>query len=331
MNILVTGGSGFLCHHLIPSLTARGHSVLAPRSAEVDLTRSPPDELADYIRRHGSVDAIIHAAAYYGGIGINMAEPAELLFRSSQMNLNVLEGAARGGVRHVLMVGSACAYPGGLDDDHREDQLMTGPLHSSVEGYGFTKVIALVGQRAYRKQYGIVGAHPILANLYGECDEYGDYRSHVAAALVKRFCEAVRLDLPELVCWGDGSPIREFVHAEDAARGIIACLDHPDVGPVNIGTGIGTSIRQLVDLIVEATGYRGKVRWDATKPGGTSRKVLSVDKARDALGWEARILLPDGIERTVRWFKRTYAGGFPKGQTAALSDDTQSLTPAGRR
>lgn len=306
MKILVTGGSGFVCRHLLPILEEAGHELFTPRSSELDLCAETP---RDYVRTR-AIETIIHLAARYGGIGICEAEPANLFYYSSLMNLNVLQGAAESGVRHVIMCGSACSYPGGLADDHVEDQLMSGPLHGSVEGYGFTKRIALTGQRVYRKQYGIIGAHPILANLYGEYDDYTDYRSHVVAALIKRFCEAVRLSLPQVVCWGDGSPIREFLHAEDAAEGIARCLEHPDVGPVNIGTGVGTSIKDLVKLVVEATGYEGEVKWDVSKPAGTSRKVLCVQRARELLDFDAGISLVHGILRAVNWFRGTYPDGF---------------------
>jgi len=304
MVVLLTGGSGFLGSRIKEQLIKEGHTVLAPRSYEMDLMSL--DSILNYMRRNRQIDAIIHSAAYYGGLGINVHQPANLWYINSIMGLNVWEAAACTHITQVMSVGSACAYPGSLKGDFKEDDLEAGPCHSSVEGYGTTKRIHLVCQHVYRDQYDMVGAQPILTNLYGEGDDYTQYRSHVVAALIAKFYKAFKRNEPTVSCWGDGSPIREFLYVVDAAEAIVKCLDYPDLGPVNIGTGIGTSIKELVEILVEVVGFRGEVQWDTSMPGGASRKVLAVEKAATKLEWKAKTSLHRGIAKTVHWYRANW-------------------------
>ncbi|MFC1522482.1 NAD-dependent epimerase/dehydratase family protein [Elusimicrobiota bacterium] len=301
MKILITGGNGFLGKHLTPKLKSKGHETLIPRSKEMDLMDHK--STLDYINAC-KPDAVYHLAAYYGGLGITVKEPANIFFKNTIMTANLFEACVKAGVKKILPTGSACSYPGGLAGDMKEDGFWDGRCHESVEAYGFSKKLQVVGLAAYRKQYGISFNHLVLTNLYGEWDEFGEYRSHAISALIKRFCDAAKADSPEVACWGSGTPIREFLYAGDAAEAFVRALDlgHNDE-PINIGTGIGTSIRELTDMVSEASGYKGRIVWDSTKPDGVARKVLDIEKMKDKLKWEPPTKLKDGLARTIKWYK----------------------------
>jgi GDP-L-fucose synthase len=297
MRILLTGASGFLGRRIAATARENGYDVVGPRSAEFNLETmgGVPETMADA----GPIDVLIHSAAYYGGIGINQSEPATIFHKNVQMGLNAFEIAREYGIRKVLPIGSACAYPGNLEGDLREADFWAGPLHESVEAYGFTKKVQLVAQRAYHKQHGIESNHLVLTNLYGEHDVFTEYRSHVVSALVKKFADAT----DKVTLWGDGSPVREFLYVQDAADVIVRAveLEH-DLEPINIGTGIGTSIRDLADMIARMTGFEGDVEWDTTKPAGVARKVLDVSRMKAVLGWEPGWTLEAGLRKTIEWY-----------------------------
>jgi GDP-L-fucose synthase len=184
----------------------------------------------------------------------------------------------------------------------REDDFWNGPLHPSVEAYGFTKKVLHVGLRAYGKQYGMQGQLPLVTNLYGEHDVFGEYRSHVVAALIKKFSDAVQHGDEEVVCWGTGSPVREFIYVGDAAEAVGRLLKTDYLEPLNIGTGIGTSIKELSELIARSIGFAGKIIWDGSKPDGVSRKVLDTTRMKQVLAWQPPTSLEAGLKQTIRWY-----------------------------
>ena len=303
--VLLTGGSGFLGRHIKAEAENRGHRIFAPRSAEMDLVTGEGIEsyMAKVQGEVGKIDVIVHASAYYGGIGINQSEPAEIFYRNGMMALNMFEIARQHGIRKIIPIGSACAYPGHLAGRLDERSFWDGPLHDSVEAYGFSKRMQLVGQRAYYKQHGIEGTHLVLTNMYGPHDVFNEYRGHVVGAMIKKFVDA-KLGLTDgVVLWGDGSPVRDFIHVRDATVAIIDAIDlSHNLEPMNIGTGVGTSMRAFAELIAECAGYRGEIVWDTSRPNGTPYKVLSVEKSGAELGFEPKIPLAEGIRETVDWY-----------------------------
>lgn len=297
--VLLTGGSGFLGRRIADSLRRRGHEVIAPGRPKFDLMdRASVDRAIAALQP----DIVVHSAAYYGGLGICVAEPEEVFYRNVVMSAHILDAAARGGVKRFLGVGSACAYAGDVAGDMSEEQLWAGPLHPSVEAYGFTKKVQQVGMNAYRKKYGMTGQFPLLTNLYGEHDVFGEYRSHVVAALIKKFVDAVRSGARQVRCWGSGRPVREFLYVGDGAEGIACLLENGDTEPLNIGTGIGTSIKELAELVARFTGFGGEIVWDAGKPDGVGRKVLDVTRMKRVLNWQPPTSLEVGLEKTIRWY-----------------------------
>jgi GDP-L-fucose synthase len=303
--VLVTGGSGFLGRRIVSELQAQGVTVLAPRSREFDLeSGAGVDTVFEAARRAGTpVEAVVHSAAYYGGIGINMTDPAGLITRNTRMTVTVFEAAARHGVRKVVSVGSACGYPGHLVDVMCEEDFFNGRCHDSVEAYGFNKRVHLVFGKAYRKQYGIEFNQIALTNLYGEHDVFSEERSHVIASLIKKFADAKLGLTGPPVLWGTGTPRREFAYAGDAARVIADALSWAtDFEPVNLD-GEEITIRDLAALVAEFVGYRGETAWDASKPDGVPRKRLSGEKLRGVVTFPFQpVPLRDGLKRTIDWY-----------------------------
>jgi GDP-L-fucose synthase len=305
MKILVTGGSGFLGRQLVWRARALGHDVLAPRSAEFNLeTGLGVRDCFEKARVAGRpVEAVIHSAAYYGGIGINQTDPAGLIARNTKMTITIFEAAASCNVKKFVSVGSACAYPGHLTDLMTEDQMFGGRCHDSVEAYGFNKLIHLVFGKAFSKQFGMGFSQVALTNLYGEHDVFGEARSHVISALIKKIADAQLGLIPRPVLWGTGTPKREFLHVADAAAIIVDALNWAtDFYPVN-ANGEEITIRGLADLICELVGYKGGVEWDPTKPDGVPRKCLSGEKLRKVVTFEYKPRsLRDGLRQTIQWY-----------------------------
>lgn len=302
--VLVTGSSGFLGRVIVRKLhKGRGALVFIPRSTEMDLMDfgSTLDCLSRY-----KPEVVIHSAAYYGGLGINSKYPAEIFFQNTIMYANILEVSRLVEVEKLVMVGTACSYPDGLEILKEED-LWNGAVHKSVQNYGGVKKMMQIGIESYNKQYGLNGIHVLLANLYGEWDSYNPERSHVVAALIRKFVEAKMFNKESVEVWGSGRPIREFLYVDDAAEGIVRATEkYDDISPLNIGTGIGTSIVELVHKIKFVTEYTGKVVWLADKPDGQYKKIFDITKMVNLLGWKTEMPLIGGLKRTCDWFRDNY-------------------------
>lgn len=305
--ILVTGGSGFLGRRIVAAGQACGYDVLAPRSSELNLEQPITDQGALQRFTSAGIDAIIHSAAYYGGLGINQSDPAGLISRNTQMCVTVFQLAQILGVKKIISVGSSCSYPGHLHEGLREGQIFDGRCHDSVEGYGFSKRIHLVFQRAYYKQFGIASNQLCLTNLYGEGDVFTEYRAHAISALIKKIADA-KLSGGTALAWGTGSPRREFLHVDDAASVIVRALDLPhDDEPINVW-GEEISIRDLALLIADMVGLpQNRIAWDATKPDGIPRKFLDGAKLRRLMPDYAPLSLRQGLAKTVAWYMQNKA------------------------
>ncbi len=299
MKVFITGGSGFFGRVLVKKFEDGGHKVFTPRSSEVDLLDVKAVSSAV---KEAAPDLVVHSAAYYGGLGINFAEPDNLFFINTLMIAHIYRAALEAEVPAIQGIGSACAYPGALEGDLREDDFWNGELHESVIAYGFSKKLQEVAQVVCRKKSGMRIQLPLLTNLYGKHDVFGEYRSHVLSALVKRFADARLNDEPSLTNWGTGSPIREFMYVDDAAEACYRLAMTDFQGRLNVGTGIGTSIRELAEMIGRYVGYRGEIIWDTSKPDGIHRKVLDITNMKRVLDWEPPTSLESGLARTIKWY-----------------------------
>lgn len=300
--VLITGGRGFLGTYLVQRFEQAGDDVVAAGGLECDLRHAL--SVTTLLARL-QPDIVVHAAADVGGIGYDRDFPAGVFRNNLLMTCNVLEACCQLPVEKLVLIGSSCAYPGDTPDLLREADFMAGPMHPSVECYGFSKRALYLGARAYRKEYGLNSIFLLLTNIYGPHDKFDPEESHVVAALVRKFVEAADQGDPVVECWGTGAPIREFLYAADAAEAVYRateCYESPE--PLNIGTGIGTSIRELAQMIARLTGFKGVIGWDSTKPDGAFKKVLDVSHMRAALAWSPSTGLEEGLRQTVDWYRR---------------------------
>lgn len=305
--VTVTGGAGFLGQHLVRRLEGYGAKVFVPRQRDYNLTSL--DACLRCLLEH-PCDVLFHSAAYYGGIGINQTEPGKLYYTNLVMGANVFEAARLTKVGKVVTIGTACAYPGYLEGELKEEDLWAGPCHASVVNYGLTKKMLSVQAQAYKRQYGLDSCHLVPTNLYGPGDSYNPERSHVVAALVRKFVEAEMARAPSVEVWGTGKPVREFIYVEDCADAIMLAAErYTDAAtPLNIGTGVGTTIRELSEAVCAAAGYQGKMVWDPEKIDGAPKKVLDVTRMTQALGgWRPPTDLRTGLAKTVAWYRANKA------------------------
>jgi GDP-L-fucose synthase len=297
MKILVTGGGGFLGSHLVERLVTDGEEVFVARSAEYDLTRQ--DDVARLFI-DAEPELVFHLAAEVGGIGANRANPGRYWYANLVMGANVLEQARLYGSAKLVVAGTVCAYPKDTPVPFREEDLWNGFPEETNAPYGVAKKSILVGAQAYREQYDLNTIFLLPANLYGPRDSFDLDSSHVIPALIRKMVEGE----DEVVLWGDGSPTREFLYVEDCANGLVRAAelyDRPE--PVNLGTGVETSIRELAETIAELTDFSGEVRWDSSMPNGQPRRSLDASKAEKLFGFKAETPLREGLERTIAWYR----------------------------
>ena len=302
--IYVAGHRGMVGSALVRELQQRGHTNLILRtSAELDLREQ--SAVFAFLEETRPVHVYL-AAAKVGGIHANNAYKADFLFDNLQMQANVIEGSRRAGVEKLLFLGSSCIYPKHAPQPMGEDALLTGALEPTNEPYAVAKIAGLKMCDAYRDQHGCNFISAMPTNLYGPGDNYHPENSHVLPAMIRRFHEARESGTQEVVCWGTGSPMREFLHVDDLAHACLHLMDvHNEAGWVNVGTGQDVTIRELAETVADVVGYRGAIRWDSSKPDGTPRKLLDVGKMSD-LGWKAKTPLRQGIEEVYADFQSAW-------------------------
>ena len=297
---LVTGGSGFLGRVVVDKLRRRGADVVAPRSADYDLTDS---DAAEALFAEVQPAVVVHLAARVGGIGYNQVAPAELYLSNLLMGTHVIEAARRHDTAKTVLVGTVCSYPKLTPVPFREETLWDGYPEETNAPYGIAKKAMLVHAQVNRAQYGQRSAFLIPTNLYGPGDKFHPSVSHVIPALIKKCVEAVEQGEDKIDVWGTGRATREYLYVEDAAEGIVLAaelLDDPE--PVNLGTDQEVSIRETVEHIAALTGFTGELRWDPTKPDGQPRRRVDPSRAEKLLGWRATMPFDEGLARTIEWF-----------------------------
>ena len=299
--ICVTGGAGFLGQHLVRNLQSKGaHDIFIPRYPEYDLVKS--EDIARMLA-DAQPDIIIHLAAHVGGIGANLARPAEFFYDNLMMGVQLMHQAWQRGVEKVVALGTICAYPKFTPIPFKEEHLWDGYPEETNAPYGLAKKMLLVQSQAYRQQYGFNSIFLLPVNLYGPGDNFDLASSHVIPALIRKCIEAKEQGADEIVAWGDGSPTREFLYVEDAAEGIaLATQYYNRSDPVNLGSSFEISIKELTELIARLTGFEGRVRWDTSKPNGQPRRKLDTTRAKEYFGFSARTNFEDGLRKTIDWY-----------------------------
>jgi GDP-L-fucose synthase len=294
---LVTGGGGFLGSHLVDRLRERGNDPFVARRAEYDLTH---EHDAARLFDDAQPELVFHLAAEVGGIGANRANPGRYWFANLQMGVNVLEQSRRRGVEKLVIAGTVCGYPKFAPVPFHEDDFWNGYPEETNAPYGVAKKSILVGAQSYRAQYGTNAIFLLPTNLYGPRDNFDLETSHVIPALIRKMIESP----DEIVLWGDGSPSREYLYVEDCAEGFLLAAEHYDgAEPVNLGTGIETTIRETAELVAELVGFTGRITWDESMPNGQPRRSLDATRAKELFGFEARTSLRKGLERTIAWYR----------------------------
>jgi GDP-L-fucose synthase len=299
--ILLTGGAGFLGKFVYRRLTAVGVPaalIYAPTIEGCDLRVREQCEKAVT-----GCDVVIHLAAKVGGIGFNREKPGELFYDNLMMGTQLMEAARKAGVEKFVGIATICAYPKHAPIPFKEDDLWNGYPEETNAPYGLAKKMLLVQAQAYRQQYGFNAITLFPVNLYGPGDNFDLASSHVMPALIRKVAEAKRTAAQYIEVWGTGSATREFLYVEDAAEAIIAATEHYDSpAPVNLGSGVEISIKDLVTLIAELMEYRGEIRWDPTKPDGQPRRMLDVTRAEQSFGFRAHTVLREGLQTTIKWY-----------------------------
>lgn len=298
--VYVAGHRGMVGSAIVRRLATVGCTVLTATRSEVDLVRQASVE--SWFAKHRP-DSVFLAAAKVGGILANDTMPADFLYENLMIEANIIHAAHKIGTEKLLFLGSSCIYPKFAEQPIPEDALLTGPLEPTNEWYAIAKIAGIKLCQAYRKQHGSDFISAMPTNLYGTGDNYDPQTSHVLPALIRKVHEAKAEDAPSITLWGSGTPLREFLHADDCADALVFLMQHYSGHEhVNVGSGHEITIRDLAVMIAEASGYRGSIELDPSKPDGTPRKLMDSARLR-AMGWQPSIGLEAGIRRTLAEFR----------------------------
>ena len=301
--VVVTGGAGFLGRYLVQRLRDLPNvEVSVPRSHEYDLTKA---EAIVRMLDDAEPDMVIHLAAVVGGIGANQKNPGRFFYENLMMGTQLIEQSRLRGVRKFVALGTVCAYPKFTPVPFKEDDIWNGYPEETNAPYGLAKKMMLVQAQSYREQYGYNTIFLLPANLYGPGDNFDLETSHVIPALIRKCVEAERVNAPYIEAWGSGGVSREFLYVEDCADGIVrAARDYDDSEPVNLGNGREVLIRELVEMIVRLTNFKGEIRWQPSRPDGQPRRQLDVTRAFERFGFRAQTALEDGLQHTIEWYRK---------------------------
>lgn len=295
--VYIAGNTGLVGSAIVRMLHRKGYTnILSTPSSHFDLRRQ--DDVERFFKNN-EPEYVYLAAAKVGGIGANKDYPGHFIYDNLMIQSNIIHAARKFGVKKLLFLGSSCIYPKMCEQPIKEEYLMTGPLEPTNDAYAIAKIAGIKMCQAYRTQYGFNAISLMPTNLYGPNDNFDLETSHVLPALIRKFDEAHN----EVNLWGDGSPMREFLHVDDLADACFtAMLKYDEPEPINVGTGEDVRIWELANIIADVVGFSGDISWDFTKPNGTPRKVLNIEKIK-SLGWEPKITLKEGIKSTYEWYK----------------------------
>lgn len=301
-NICVTGGDGFLGRHLVRKMQQQGYtSIFVPKIEDYDLIK-----LEDIKRMYDDSDAdvVIHLAAVVGGIGANRENPGKFFYDNAIMGIQLIEEARLRNISKFVILGTICAYPKFTPVPFKEENLWNGYPEETNAPYGLAKKMLLVQSQAYREQYDFNSIYLLPVNLYGPGDNFDPKSSHVIPALIKKCIDANEQGLDHITVWGTGKATREFFYVEDAAEAIILSTEkYNSSAPVNLGAGFEISIIDLIELIIELTGFKGKINWDTSKPDGQPRRMLDIKRAEKGFGFKSKTGFREGLKRTVNYYK----------------------------
>lgn len=300
--VLVTGGAGFLGSFVVGKLKERGcRNIFVPQIQDYNLVEM---EAVKKVYRDSRPEIVIHLAARVGGIGANLKNPGSFCYDNLMMGIQLMEIGRQCNLEKFVALGTICAYPKYTPVPFREKDLWNGYPEETNAPYGLAKKMLLVQAQAYRQQYGFNAIYLLPVNLYGPGDNFDPESSHVIPALIRKCVEAGKENKKQITVWGTGKPTREFLYAEDAAEAVILSAEkYNKPEPINIGAGFEISIKNLVQLIVKLTGFKGEINWDISKPDGQPRRCLDTSRAKKEFGFAARTSLEEGLARTIAWYK----------------------------